>query len=141
MVKKAFLFGIVLFLCGAATAWGKEAVFSMGYSLSQSSAGTLLLTVTTETAEFGPWLGVSLYPPQHGKDKGVGKNLSFPVKEGKWIKEISIPPQYRNGTFEIAVWGKRITKDECVKDDLFCQQNGFRLQNMYSYAWGLLTAP
>lgn len=141
MVKKIVLFMISVLLFGAAAAWGKDAVFSMGYSLTQSPAGTLLLTVTTDTAEFGPWLGVSLYPPRQGKEKVVGKNMAFPVKEGKWIKEIPIDPRYRNGTFEIAIWGKRIPKEECAKDDLFCQRNGFRLENMYSYAWGLLAAP
>lgn len=140
-MKRILLLAMAVLLCGTAAAWGREAVFSMGYSLSKSPAGTLLLTVTTETAEFGPWLGVTLYPPRQGKEKVIGKNMAFPVKEGKWIKEIAIPSQYRNGTFEIAIWGRRIPKEECAKNDLFCQKNGFRMENMYSYAWGLLTAP
>lgn len=140
-LKKIILLTMAMLLCGAAASWARKAVFSMGYSLTNSPGGALLLTVTTETTEFGPWLGVSLYPPREGNQKPVGKNMAFPVKEGKWIKEISIPARYRNGTFEIAIWGRRISKDQCAKNDLFCQRNGFRLQNMYSYAWGLLTSP
>ncbi|MDA8164955.1 MAG: hypothetical protein M0017_07990 [Desulfobacteraceae bacterium] len=140
-MKKLALLALGIFLWGAGTAGAREAVFSMGYSLTRSADGSLLLTVTTETAEFGPWLGVTLYPPQEGKEKVIGTNMAFPVKEGKWIKEIAVAPRYRNGTFEIAIWGRRIPKEECAKDDLFCQQNGFRLQGMHSYAWGQLTAP
>ena len=141
-MKKIVLLVFIAFFCrGSAAAWGREAVFSMGYSITKSPAGTIMLTVTTETAEFGPWLGVSLYPPGDGQKKVAGNHQAFPIKEGKWIKEITIPARYLNGTFEIAVWGRHIPREECAPDDLFCQQSGFRLQNMFSYAWGLLTAP
>ena len=118
-----------------------EAVFSLGYSLTKSPSGALVLTVTTETADFGPWLGVSLYPPQKSGEKADGRHLAFPIKQGKWIKEIPVEPQYKNGTFEIAIWGKRIPKEKCAEDDAFCQEHGFRLEGMYSYAWGYLSTP
>ena len=139
-MKKILLFSLGFsLLLGAASA--REAVFSMGYSISKAPSGALLLTVTTDTVDFGPWLGVSFYPPQQGKEEQAAAHLTFPVKPGKLIKEIVIEPRYNNGTFEIAVWGRRIPKEECTRDDAFCKEHGFRLQNMYSYAWGILTAP
>jgi hypothetical protein len=138
---KKIVLTITCLLLLAAPAMARESVVSLGYSLAATPSGALVLTVSTDTVDFGPWLGVSLYPPGQEGNNQAARHLAFPVKQGRWIKEIGVEPHYRNGTFEIAIWGQRIPRERCAEDDLFCQEQGFRLEGMYSYVWGFLSVP
>lgn len=140
MLKKITLF--LLLMLFAATASARPPRLGLGYTLTRSSAsGGLILSITTDTPGIGSWLGISLHQPQNGTNANQGKDIIFPIKKGKWIKEIAIGPEFNNGSFEIAIWGHKILKDKCADTDEFCQQNGFRLDGKYAYGWGLLNLP
>jgi hypothetical protein len=119
----------------------QETGYSMSYTLKRSPSGGVILSVTTDTVNSGLWLGMSLYPPSKAGETVNAKHAVFPIKKGRWIKELAIDPTLINGTFEAAVWTQKISGDECPDTDTLCKQAGFRLKGMISYIWGYLTAP
>ncbi|HLD99464.1 MAG TPA: hypothetical protein VJB59_04355 [Bdellovibrionota bacterium] len=119
---------------------------SVGYRIKGETGGAVTLISTTQIPVAGLWLGVTLYSPSiQGTPGGVAMDpansvvLVYPLKAGRAITEISVEPRFKNGTFEMAVWGRRIPKTGCAIDDEACHKLGYRLTEMKSYSWGYLT--
>ena len=115
----------------------RDAGAASGYQVVRDAAGALKLRITTETAAENMWLGVTLYPPNVKE----GRSQVMALQRGKDTHEISLAPSFANGTFEAAVWTRKLSKQECEQNDAICRKNGFRLTGMVSYLWGYLIAP
>lgn len=140
MIKKMAVVFLMIFLAGVAKAGDAE--YSFGYEIVKNASGNLTLKITTTVASGGLWLGVTAYPPNLKNAAKEASNQVFPVKQGRGIAEIDIDPKFVNGTFEAAVWTKKVSKDDCQQTDELCQRLGYRLSGvMLSYVWGYLTAP
>ncbi len=108
-----------------------------GYEHSPKGvAGPARLKITTDLPTSGLWLGVTFYAPAGKLDMPLNKTI--PLESGKKVVEVVVDPPFANGTFEAAIWGKKLSKDECLATDELCRKNGFRLINMISYLWGKL---
>ncbi|MBI4826676.1 MAG: hypothetical protein HY807_09720 [Nitrospirae bacterium] len=111
--------------------------YSLGYEISKEPSGIMKLTINTSALASGLWLGVTFYTP----DAMTTENHIFPIKLGKGVTEMVINPKFVNGTFEAAVWTKRLSIDECAKTDDFCQKNGYKATGMVAYIWRYITSP
>jgi len=94
--------------------------YSLCYEISKEPSGIMKLSINTSALASGLWLGVTFYTPNAAE----AENHIFPIKLGKGVTEMVINPKFVNGTFEAAVWTKRLSIDECLKTDEFCQKNG-----------------
>jgi len=123
----------------ASVALASEKSYGLGYEISKDSAGAMKLRVTTSALAQGLWLGVTFYTPT-ANAKDTESNV-YPIKLGKGRTEIDINPKFVNGTFEAAVWAKKLSKNECAKADDFCQQYGYKLMGMTAYLWRYIISP
>lgn len=135
--KKFALLSLVLLTIGAGVVLAKDFGNSSGYQVLRDSAGSIKLKITTDAAADGMFLGVTLYPP----NVKVGTSQVVPLKRGSNTQEISVAPSFKDGTFEAAVWTKKLSKEECEQSDEACRKNGYKLIGMYSYQWGHLATP
>jgi len=124
-------------LMSVSVSFASEKSYGLGYEISKSSSGALKLTITTSALVSGLWLGITFYTPTVAEtDSQV-----YPIKLGKGITEVEINPKFVNGTFEAAVWTKKLSKSECLKTDGFCQKNGYSLIGMTAYLWRYIISP
>lgn len=117
--------------------FAQEKNYSLCYEISKDDSGSLKLRITTTALSSGLWLGVTFYAPNAAETE----NHIYPIKVGKGITEIAINPKFVNGTFEAAVWTKKLSKNECLKTDDFCQKNGYRMTGMAAYIWRYIISP
>jgi len=68
-------------------------------------------------------------------------NQLFQIKQGREITEIIVGQKFKNGTFEAAIWTKKLQPGECQPADEVCKKLGYRMAGMTSYIWGYLQAP
>lgn len=128
------IFGILLLAGTAQAAPGP----SLGYELIADKSGGMLLKGTARTASAGMWLGVTVYPSGHPE---TPVHLAYPLKNGYSVTIVEIAQNWVRGSFEMALWKERISKQQCDKSDAFCQKTGYRLYGMKSYIWGELVGP
>lgn len=141
MLKKCPYFFIVAILVIAGIAAAEENNFFFGYDVVRDASGTVRLKITTHVVATGMWLGVTLYPPQVKNPAMEAVSQLFPIKQGRGITEIVIEPNLKNGTFESAVWKKKLSRNECLPTDELCKRLGYKVTHMVSYLWGHLEAP
>lgn len=135
--KKFVALSLVLLAISAGVVLAKDSSNSSGYQVYKDSAGSIVLKITTDAAAEGMFLGVTLYP--HNAKEGNSQVL--PLKRGSNTQEISVAPSFKDGTFEAAVWTKKLSQQECEQSDAACRKNGYKLIGMYSYLWGHLATP
>ncbi|MFQ5583719.1 MAG: hypothetical protein ACE5GL_04725 [Calditrichia bacterium] len=111
------------------------------YEIRKNGGNSLKLKITSTVSGKDLWLGISLYPPNVQNTLEEGKHLIFPVKQGDSVREIQVEPEFLNGTFEAAIWLKKLTGDDCPKEDPVCKKFGYKLDGMTAYIWGYLVAP
>ena len=114
---------------------------NFGYEIKENGGSTLILKITSNVTGKDMWVGVSLYKPNVKNTLEEGQHMVFPLKQGTFVKEISIEPEFVNGTFESAIWLRKLTGDDCPKDDIICQKFGYKLDGMAAYLWGYLVKP
>ncbi len=141
MAKNALAIRLVAMLFCASIVAADESTYSFGYEVLKGGSGVLTLRLTTHVASNGMWLGVTLYPPGVKDTAKEANNRLHPIKQGRGITEVVIGPNFRNGTFEAAVWTKKLEKSSCLPTDEICRKNGYRMTGMTSYLWGYLVAP
>ncbi|MCB0259099.1 MAG: hypothetical protein KDH97_03840 [Calditrichaeota bacterium] len=143
MKRNTLIFIILLALISAfgngAAAQTDQIGFS--YEITKNGGNTLKLTLTAHVSGKDMWLGVSLYPPNVTNTLEEGKHLSFSIKQGVTVKEIVVDPEYLNGTFEAAVWLRKLEKKDCAEDDAVCNKLGYKLDGMTAYIWAYLVSP
>lgn len=108
---------------------------------AEVSSGATALIMTSNAPAEGMWLGITLYPPKVKEPAKEGVSQILPLKKGHNTTEIEIPSRFRNGTFEAAIWGRKLSKREIAASDVAAQNLGYKLTGMVSYMWGYLTAP
>ncbi|MBI5326793.1 MAG: hypothetical protein HZB80_00615 [Deltaproteobacteria bacterium] len=138
-MKKHTMFSIVLLFAlilikGAAFA--EDRSYSLGYEIAKDFSG-LKLRISSNAIAPGLWLGITFYTPNATETE----TQVYPIKSGKSLTEIPVNPKFINGTFEAAVWTKKLSKDECLKTDDLCQKNGYRLTGMTAYIWRYIVNP
>jgi len=105
-----------------------------------NSTVTSLKITSTASAE-GMCLGVTIYPPSSATGAKEGVSQVVPLKKGLNYTDIAIPERFKTGTFEAAMWRKKLTKQEIPASDAAAQRIGYKLTGMASYLWGYLSEP
>lgn len=134
----SLLMSLALVLSFVSIVFAGDNSYSLGYKISKGQAGGLKLVIDSHAIASGLWLGVTLYAPN---SKDIPNSQIFSIKTGSSSIEINIEPKYVNGTFEAAVYTKKLNKSECDPKDEFCQKNGYRLIGMTAYIWRYLVSP
>jgi hypothetical protein len=132
--KKLALLLLLVLGATAGAVFAKSPGNSSGYQIIKDSSGSTKLKINTEVAADDMWLGITLYPA----GVKVGSSQIQALKRGQNTQEIAISQSHKNGTFEVAVWAKKLSKDECDPGDVLCRKNGYKLTGMVSYLWGYL---
>ena len=128
---------VILMLMSVSVSIAAEKSYGLGYEIIKKTSGAMQLKITTSALVSGLWLGITFYTPTVAEtDSQV-----YPIKLGKGITEIEINPKFVNGTFEAAVWTKKLSKKECLTTDAFCQKNGYSLTGMTAYLWRYIISP
>lgn len=97
------------------------------------------ITVIGATNEI-QWLGISLYPLKFQDAIKEGHHIIREISKGNFQEEIvldsNLAKQY-NVSYEIALWGKRVSEKNCkIKDCYWCKTNGFHLDDIKFYTSG-----
>lgn len=98
------------------------------------------IVITGNSNQAKAWLGLSLYP--YGVlDLVTGGRHSFiELKKGDIRHEIQVDTKMLGGSFEFALWGKKVDKVDCTLDYCYwCKMNGFHVDEQLAYKSGLLT--
>jgi hypothetical protein len=98
------------------------------------------IIVTGNSALDKAWLGMSLYP--YGvKDPITGGRHSFmDLSKGPFRHEIQVDTELLGGSFEFAIWGKKVDKVDCTLENCYwCKMYGFHLDDLQVYKSGLLS--
>ncbi|NQU68255.1 MAG: hypothetical protein HQ510_09965 [Candidatus Marinimicrobia bacterium] len=86
------------------------------------------------------WLGISFYPYNTQNPETDGTHQIIQITDHSISKEIDVDQIFLDGSFEIALWEKRVDKVDCTLDYCFwCKANGFHLDGLLVYKSGLLT--
>lgn len=141
MLKKIVYLLTVAVLLFAGGASAEENNYAFGYSVVKDASGTVKLKLTTHIEASGMWLGVTQYPPQVKDAAKESVSTVYPIKQGRGITEIIVEPKFKNGTFEAAVWTRKLSQKECHSTDEFCKKHGYSMTGKVSYVWGHLVAP
>jgi hypothetical protein len=132
---------LALFCILAAGSQAKAQGNALGYQVSADSSGHMTLKITVDAPAPGMWLGVTFYPPNVQNPAKDGVNRLFALKNGRGIFDVPVEPRFKNGSFEAAVWSRKLTGAECPDSDAVCRTAGYKLTGMRAYAWGYLTGP
>lgn len=98
--------------------------------LSSFSSRERVVTVTG-VADRPGWLGISAYPKG-----GAAFSLVRYVPKGNVREKFSLPRQYQDATYEVALWDSRVNRSVCKTRCTWCKANGFHMEGMRGYASG-----
>ncbi len=85
------------------------------------------------------WLGISLYPYGVLDPVTGGRHSHITLKKGEFSQEISVDQPLLGGSFEFAIWGKKVDKVDCTLDYCYwCKVNGYHFEDLIVYKSGLL---
>ncbi|MDQ7779026.1 MAG: hypothetical protein RDV41_04880 [Planctomycetota bacterium] len=97
------------------------------------------LTLTGEIIGSSAWIGLSLYPPGCADPIKDAEHFAFFMKEGKIDKTITVPDKTAGGSFEAALWSKRVRKSECPYPDCpYCALLGYHMEGQITTCTGKL---
>ena len=86
------------------------------------------------------WLGMSMYPYGVLDYITGGRHSFIELKKGDFRHEIQVDANLLGGSFEFAIWGKKVDKVDCNKDYCYwCKMNGYHVEDLLSYKSGLLS--
>jgi hypothetical protein len=86
------------------------------------------------------WLGYSFYRYNVSDPVAQGDHHHQELPKGAFSLEFPIDNKFLDGSFEFAIWGKKVPKSECTLDYCtWCKKNGFHLDDMKVYKSGYLT--
>lgn len=142
MVKKIILISLLLLsVCFSLDSFAIDSDYTFGYSVVKDN-GKAQLEVVVTSIENDRVLGVTLYPLGVKDIVKESVNYLFAIKKGTETVKIPVDTKFKNGTFEAALWTKKIPKSECQQTDILCQKFGFKAGGYsVSYMWGYLYAP
>jgi hypothetical protein len=98
------------------------------------------LIVTGYNPQSAAWLGMSLYPYDVADPIAGGRHSITEIKKGEIDQIIPIDPALLGGSFEFAIWGKKVLKTECTRENCYwCKTYGYHVEESLIYKSGLLT--
>lgn len=125
-MRKAFgLVALVLVSALSGAAATREILSA--YSPDQSSI------TEAGTADHEGWLGLSVYP-KRGKTYSVIRYVHC----GTLDQTFSVSSSYAGGTFEVALWEKRVPRSACKSQCSWCAANGCHMEGLRAYGSGLV---
>ncbi|MBI3194760.1 MAG: hypothetical protein HYZ34_09900, partial [Ignavibacteriae bacterium] len=106
-------------------------------SFDYDSAIPTKLTFDVKSSKKKVWLGVSLYPATVKEALKDGDHQQLELNGETSDKVIKVGKKYSGGSFEAALWGKKVYKNECTIEDCYwCTKNGFHLDELLLYKSG-----
>lgn len=109
-------------------------------ALSADSGWPTRILVSGTVSPDIAWLGQSFYSYGVTDPIKQGKHTITELKKGAFNRELLVDPKALDGSFEVALWGKKVLKEACRnKDCYWCKTNGFHLEDLLVYKSGLLT--
>ncbi|MEW5693748.1 MAG: hypothetical protein AB1765_10685 [Candidatus Hydrogenedentota bacterium] len=100
----------------------------------------LVLVISAETDKDGYYVGYSLYTATYADPTKDLKSDLIKVENKKINKTITIPENFNNGSYEVALWGKKVEKKDCTNPGCqYCSTYGYHLENQLDYKYGQLT--
>ncbi len=112
---------------------------SFGYEIDGNGPVSLRLKTTAFIPTTGMWIGITLTPPLGSGILPV--SIILPLKKGRAITELPIGSPMKHGTFEAAIWSRKLPSNQCAIDDKLCAKQGYKLTDMKLYIWGPLSWP
>jgi hypothetical protein len=106
-------------------------------SFDYDSAVPTKLTFDVKSSKKKVYLGVSLYPATVKDALKDGEHQQLELNGETSDKVIKVGKKFVGGSFEAAVWGKKVYKNECTIEDCYwCGKNGFHLDELLVYKSG-----
>ncbi len=85
------------------------------------------------------WLGISLYPYGVLDPLTGGRHSHITLQKGEFSQEITVDQPLLGGSFEFAIWGKKVDKVDCTLDYCYwCKTYGYHFEDLIVYKSGLL---
>ena len=85
------------------------------------------------------WLGISLYPYGTLDVNTGGRHSNMVLQKGQFSQEINVDKPLLGGSFEFAIWSKKVDKVDCTLDYCYwCKAIGFHFEDIVLYKSGLL---
>lgn len=137
-LKKIYfpIFFVLFAFCNSFSQEQKQ--FNVNVTYDFDSGVPVSLTVHGKSETKG-YLGISIYPAVVTDLLTEGKHFQIELKDKKFSEEIKLGEYFYNGSFEIAIWGKKVLKSECqLQDCYWCKTNGFHLDELLGYSSGFL---
>jgi hypothetical protein len=114
-------------------------VLSTEISFDYDSGVPTKLTFDVKSGTKKLWLGVSLYPRTFADPLKEGEHIQIELNGERANKTVKVGPKFSGGSFEAAIWGKKILKADCaIPECYWCSKNGFHLDDMLLYKSGFL---
>lgn len=137
-MKKRIINIILLIFISSLTAQN-NAVMNVDIILNADYGWPTNIIVNGTTPDDNTFLGISLYPYNITDANTGGRHSSMELKMGPFHHEINVDQPLLGGSFEFAVWGKKVDKVDCILDYCYwCKSNGFHFDNLLVYKSGLL---
>jgi hypothetical protein len=140
MLRKASIIAMAALSFSVMVSAQQKSELKVEVVVSADSGWPTKIVVTGNCALDKAWLGMSLY--SYGvKDPITGGRHSFmDLKKGAFRHEIQVDADLLGGSFEFAIWGKKVDKVDCTIENCYwCKMYGFHLDDLQVYKSGLLT--
>lgn len=147
-----FIFLVSFLLLGTGVTLAQEKNSTIGHAGSKD--GTSVTTEVTYDYDSGTptrltfnvisqrkqiWLGVSAYAMKFTDPIAEGLHQQMELNGDRNGKTVTLGERFRSGSFEVAVWGKKVPKSECkIPDCKWCARKGFHLDDLLLYKSGVL---
>ncbi len=143
----AFFFSLLTLCLFVSPAWGQHtsakpqngSSISTEISFDYDTAVPKQLSFNVQSDRKKYWLGVSLYPAKFTDALKEGEHFQIEINEQRTSRAVKVGPRFRGGSFEAALWGKKVMKADCtIPSCYWCAKNGFHLDEMLFYKSGSL---
>ncbi|TAK67643.1 MAG: hypothetical protein EPO24_00275 [Bacteroidetes bacterium] len=113
------------------------ATFAIEISFDYDSGIPAKLSFDVKSSRKKVWLGVSLYPKTTNDYLREGEHQQIELNGETMDKVVKAGKKFAGGTFEAALWGKKVPSSECTIEDCYwCSKNGFHLDELLAYKAG-----
>jgi hypothetical protein len=137
--KTAFFIVLVCLFCTLSIAQ-EPADLKVEIIVNADNGWPTRIIVSGTNTQDQAWLGMSLYPYGVVDPVTGGRHSFLELKKGDFRHEIQVDMDLLGGSFEFAIWGKKVEKIDCTLDHCYwCKKYGFHLENILIYKSGLLT--
>ncbi len=137
-MKKYTLIAVIFVIISILTAQDTSTM-TVEIVLDSDHGWPIKVNIEGYTAQEPVWLGISMYPYGTIDYNTYGNHEQLHLAKGSFSKVINVEQSMLGGSFEAALWGKKVDKIDCVLDYChWCKTNGFHLDDLLVYKSGLL---